>query len=104
MSDVYKKVENYSYSPDTMKAMMAVKISDIAKFKNSIREGDSIVAEVMSLSVSPESDKRTIRKLTVVKKYPYIMKLWDSLAKKYRYKTYVECFFERIRENELLSK
>lgn len=104
MSDAYKKVENYSYSPDTMKAMMAVKIFDIAKFKNSIREGDSIVAEVVSLSISPESDKRTMRKLTVVKKYPYIMKLWDDLAKKYRYKTYTECFLERMRENELLSR
>ena len=104
MSDVYKKVENYSYSPDTIKAMMAVKIFDIAKFKNSIREGDSIMAEVISLSISPESDKRTMRKLTVVKKYPHIMKLWDDLAKKYRYKTYVECFFERMRENELLSR
>lgn len=93
----YRRVEDYQYRPETLKILYAIRVRDVVRMKNSIREGDYISFPVMKLSYSPEQEMAVNRRLRVLRKYPYIMELWDAVSKKKRYISYKDYMLFRLR-------
>ena len=93
----YRKVENYQYRPETLKILYAFRVRDVVWMKNSIHEGDYISYPVMKLSYSPEQERAVNRRMRVLRKYPYIMELWDAVSKKKRYISYKDYLLFKLR-------